>query len=226
MKGPMLKKIKIISACILTFMLAGGLWGCGHSIKVIPTPTDSDVYLDGNVVGHSVTTVSLKDKHQNYKVNVCGPEGYFCKSTMVNFQSAKSISVHAPKDHSYFETVPSNDIANKWITIKVAKQYGEQESWRKLTSSISHTIADFEVLDQKSLYLKSAWKMAGKRDDYLRTCSRIIVSVGNPDPNELTYRIKIESVRKNRQGEIIEETNRTFKSFLDALETSRARLLR
>ena len=98
------------------------------------------------------------------------------------------------------------------------------KAWRKATSSITTAMSDFQVLNQKSFYLKTAQRIAGKPNDYLRTKSRIIFAVDNPDPKNLVFKIRIESERINRKKETVEKTDRTFKDFLDAFETSKARL--
>ncbi len=200
--------------------------GCTHTVKIIPTPATSEILLDQNVAGQGVTSVKLKSKHLKYELTVVPPPGYFTKRTMLDFDSPKSIHVAAPKDHSYYDTVEGADVCNKWITLKVAKRYSDTEAWRKVMSSVSKAIADFETLDEKSLYLKSAWRVAGKRGDILRTRCRIIVAVEDPDPDSMTYKFRIESERIDARGDMIEKIPRTFRDYLDALETTRQRLIK
>jgi len=214
-----------------TFALAAvvsisGLLGCSHAIKVIPTPSDSDITLDGQVVGHGVTTVILKDKKIHYQLCIVPPPGFFRKATLVNFDSPDTLSLHAKKDHSYYETFEANDIVNKSIILEVADRFTVDEAWLKLVGCVSDAIPDFEILDRESLYLKSAWKAAGRYGDAVRTRSRIIVSADNPDPNALTFRLTIESERIDSHGNVIGDVNRTFKCFIDVVEATRARLVR
>jgi hypothetical protein len=212
----------LVPAVLVVVMLS--CVGCAHVIKVIPTPSDSDVALDGQPIGHGVTQVRLIDKSSRYEVSIDPPPGYFQKKTQVSFATPRTLSLHAEKDHSYFETVKANDVVNKWIALPVNPKYSKEEAWLKLLSSASGAIADFEVLDQKSLYMKSAWKVAGHRGDYLRTRSRIIVSIYNPDPDDFSFKFRIEAERVNTRGDVVEVIDRTFAAFIDALRTARARL--
>lgn len=206
-------------------IIMGCLGGMGHTVKVMPDPTESEIYLDGNQVGKGVTELELGgEEGQQYQVKVCGPPGYFCKLTTIDANSPASITVSPGKDNAYFETVDGVDNVNKWIKLPVSKKYSQEEAWQKMTSSITSAISDFEVLDQKSLYLKTAWKVAGKKDDELRARSRIVVAVDNPDPENTVLKVKIESERINPKGEKVEDYPRTFRTYLDALETARARL--
>ena len=212
----------ITKAAVLLALLI--ITGCAHTVKVLPRPTNSSIFLDGNQVGKGVTEIILHNKRKSYEVRVDGPPGYFSRITYINFRTAPSITVTPPKDYSYFETVQANDIVNKWIVMPVHKKYDGIEAWRKATSSITTAISDFEVLDQKSFYLKTAWKIAGKPNDFLRTRSRIVLAVDNPDPKELVFKIRIEAERINRKGETVEKITRTFQEFIDAFDTTKARL--
>ena len=216
--------IKPSIQCITYLLFLTIMVGCAHAIKVLPYPTTSTVFLDGNQIGKGVTTVILHDKRRNYELLVEGPPGYFSRVTYINYRTPPSIEVTPPKDNSYNETVQANDIVNKWIILPINKKYEGLEAWRKATSSITTAISDFQVLDQKSFYLKTAWKIAGKPNDPLRTRSRIIFAVDNPDPKELSFKIRIESERINRKGETVERISRTFQDFIDAYETTKARL--
>lgn len=217
-------------ATVCMFVVVNISLGCigasNKAVKVIPDPSDdARVLIDGNQVGTGVTEVEIpKDTTNQYELKVCGGPGYFCNVSTITGKSPDTLKITVPKDHSYFETVDGVDNVNKWIILPINAKYGSEEAWQKLTSSISLAIADFEVLDQKSLYLKTAWKVAGKKGDQLRTRSRIVVAVDNPDPENLRYKFKIESERIDHQGDTVEAHGRTFREFLEALETSRARL--
>ena len=218
-----IRDIRKIQMLIVVLLVASG---CGHTITVRPTPADSIVKLDNGQVGKGVTDVHLNDKERNYVLEVCGPPGYFCTSRIVNFNTQRNIEMTPERDNSYWETKESTDIVNKWIALPVAHQYDAEEAWRKLTSSLTGAIEDFEVIDQKSLYLKTAWKMAGLKSDDRRIRSRMLVSVDNADLANLSFKLKIESEYIDHKGERLENVGRTFQSFLEALETGRSRLAR
>jgi hypothetical protein len=196
------------------------------AIKVLPKPAQSNVYLDDAQIGQGVTTVELADARRSYQLKVCGPAGYFCRVMEVNFDTQPSIEVTAPKDHSFFETVSGNDVVNKWIQVEVGANYTPEKAWQKLTSILSRGVTDFEVLDQKSFYMKSAWKVAGRPNDEQRTRSRFVVSADSVDKGNIVFRIRIESERINRNKERVAVHDRTFREFLEALEAAQNRLKR
>ncbi len=221
-----MNRTRLFAFRCLVFVFIGSLAlvGCATSFKVVPTPADSDVTLDDQVTGHGVTTIKLNVKASNYKVGINPPAGYFPKDTLVTSNSPKILTLVADKDYPYYETVEANDIVNKWIVLEIASRYSEEDAWQKLVSTISSEISDFEVLDQKSLYLKSAWRIAGRHGDLLRSRSRIIVSGDNTDSSKVTLKVKVEADRINDRGDSVMTTGRTFASFLDAIETAKARL--
>ncbi len=218
-----------ITSRTLALPLAGcfGFGGGGkryHEVKVMTMPDNCDVYVDGTQLGNGVTVVPIEDETRAYQLKVCGPPGYFCNSMTIGATTPRSIEVSVPKDHSYYDTVSANDIVNRWLQVQVSDNYSAAEAWQKLVASISTGIADFEVMDQKSFYLKTAWKIAGKRRDSLRTRSRIVVSAESIDKGNVVFKIKIEAERINRDKEKVKDIDRTFKAFIDAVETAQSRL--
>jgi hypothetical protein len=201
--------------------------GCGGKrIQIVPTPGDAEIYLNDTLKGTGLVTVELENKALLYELRVGGVVGFFDEYQNINFRSPSRLLINLKIDNSYKQTVDGTDVVNRWISLPVADHYDIDEAWRKLTSSVTAAISDFEAVDQKSLYLKTAWQVAGRRGDFLRTRSRIIVNVENADPEHLTFKIKIETHRINSQGDKVDTYSRTFQDFLDAVAEARSRLER
>ena len=52
------------------------------------------------------------------------------------------------------------------------------------------------------------------------------MAVDNADLKALSFKLRIESERINPRGETVQVFHRTFKDFVDALDTARTRLAR
>jgi hypothetical protein len=209
----------------ICFIFAFSILGCHAKIHVSPVPEQSEIFLDGKNVGTGYTKLSLPNlKGRTYHLKVQGPAGYLSAEKELNIRTSRNLTIKVPKDNSYFDTENVVEVVNKWIVIKSDKHYSDEKVWRKIVSSVTTAVSDFQVLDQKSMYLKSAWQFAGKGEDVTRIRSRIIVGIDNPEKNNLTFKFRIESERVRNNGAFIKKSTRTFRAFLDALETTRSRV--
>ncbi len=166
--------------------------GCGTTIKVIPDPTEATIKLDGQEVGHGVTEVALPESENTYQLEVCGPPGYFCKSSDVDGRlGSRTLKIKVPRDLSFDETVVY-DVANKWLKVDVASSYEHDDAWKKVVSCVSDAYPDLETLDGKSGYLKTTWKVKdyGYPEQY-KLRARLIVGTESSTP--LQYKVRLES---------------------------------
>jgi len=212
---------------MLLFLCTVALSGVACSVyklKIIPTPSECDVTLNGKIIGQGVTSIELPDEYDAYEVGIIPPDGYFPKLAIVQNDADRVLTIYAEEDHSYQDTVDAAGTVNRWIVITVGDTVDIDDAWKRISKSFAPEISDFDIVDNKSLYLKTAWKIAGKEGDYLRTRSRIVVALENPDLDNLTFKLMIESVRIDAQNIEQRKIDRTFKPFLDILAKIKTRL--
>jgi len=193
-------------------------------IKVMAEPSQSTVRLDGRPVGTGVVEVTLPEKENLYKIEVCGPAEYFCESFQVKGDTQqKTYQVALVLDSSFKETADL-DVANKFVSIPVSGDYKHEEAWQKVVSCVNDAYSDLETLDGRSGYLKTAWKVK----DYgyprqLKLRARIIASIESAQP--LQYKVKLE-MQKFRGGDSWDPHGRVFLPDSDAVNCVRGRLQR
>jgi hypothetical protein len=201
--------------------------GCGGTmVHVNPSPVDAKVYLDGTPQGKGPTDVELMNDEQTYSLRVGGIGGYFDQTTEITSESASPIDVALLIDNSFAQTVDGEGELNQWLTIQVAKHYDEDDAWRKVTRAITAAISDFKTFDRDTFSLQTEWQIAGKRGDWRRTASRIVIRPGSREAGALSVRFMIEARLFDAKRKKAGDAERTFRPFLDALAEARERLVR
>lgn len=221
----------VYANCFATRALLGlvllGTTGCGGTmIHVNPSPEDATVYLDGTPQGKGPTDVELLEDEKTYSLRVGGLEGYFADTRSITSETPSPVEVELRVNNSYAQTVDGEGQLNQWLEVVVAKHYDEDEAWRKLTRAITTAISEFKQFDRKTLSLKTDWQIAGKRGDWRRTASRILVRPSSRKAGALSFKFMIEARLFDVDRKKVADAERTFQPFLEALAEARERLAR
>ena len=206
-----------------TFVLSDRL------VKIVTTPSDSKIYVDGKVVG--VGSYDLKVSKNNCVEVIVKSESFI--TIKKNYCNSKDYQEPPNRDHlellldEAWSSSVETDFANVNFNIVVNPKISEDEAWKLLSSIITTEFDVLEVTDKETGYLRTSWQVRSfKGSGTIRT--RVIVKLG--DSNPLKYVIKISSEKADGMRASVKddykfkEWNRILKKYQYIIEEAQSRL--
>ena len=194
---------KIIFCLIALFLFE---YGYGDpfkkSVKITVDQEDAKIFVDNEFVALGTYIATFKKKEGHIRVRV-EKEGYVTTRLLIRADDKrKSIDVILLPDESWNLSVAS-DIANKYFTIPVSKDYiqrtgSESEAakivWKQLHSILMNYIEEIEESNQMGGYIQTAWVIKEFPTAGIKIRTRVTIKEVNIG-GDLTYRVKISSER-------------------------------
>lgn len=208
----------LIIFCLVVFAA-----GCTKTITVIPTDKDGNeikearIVVDGTPTGQGQTAVQISNP---VSVTVDGRPQYFSESFTVGAQSPNPLRVSLREDEIYALTIAdTNKVINQWLTLSISESAAENAGWwTVVVNAIATQDFEMEMMDQKSGFVRTAWKERKFGERGLRR--RFVGNVVSADP--LQWRVKYQ-VETTNDGQNWKEFDRGVKEELDAIEEIRGR---
>jgi hypothetical protein len=196
-------------------------------VKLEVTPNDSEIFVDGKVVGVGVYDLKVpentcvevivsKESFLSIKKNYCNSNDYQAPPFRDHLELVE--------DEAYKQSI-ATDLANVNFTIVVNPNVSEDDAWKLLSSIVTTEFDVLEVIDKETGYMRTAWQVEGFSGSTIRT--RIIVKLG--DSNPLKYVMKISSERADgavsvKDDQKFDEWGRILKKYKNIIEEAQSRL--
>ncbi|SFS35133.1 hypothetical protein [Lutibacter maritimus] len=196
-------------------------------VKLEVTPNDSEIFVDGKVVGVGVYDLKVpentcvevivsKESFLSIKKNYCNSNDYQAPPFRDHLELVE--------DEAYKQSI-ATDLANVNFTIVVNPDVSEDDAWKLLSSIVTTEFDVLEVIDKETGYMRTAWQVEGFSGSTIRT--RIIVKLG--DSNPLKYVMKISSERADgavsvKDDQKFDEWGRILKKYKNIIEEAQSRL--
>ena len=209
---------------ILLILFSLALVGCTKTVTVVPTDPQGQtieaarVSVNGTPTGQGATQITVSDP---VSVTVDGSPRYFSETFQVGKQSPNPVKVALREDEIYLATVEdSNKIINQWLTLNVSSTAQQNDVWWSvIVNAISTQDFEMELMDQKSGFIRTAWKERGFGQRALRR--RFVGNVVAKSP--LQWRVKYHVEITADGGKNWKEFDRGIKEELDAIQEIRGR---
>lgn len=206
----------------LIFVIA--LAGCVKNVTVVPTDKngstveDARILINGTPTGQGATAITVKDP---VTVTVDAKPRYYSETFQVGKQSPSPLKVMLREDEIYAATVEdTNKIINQWLTLNISPKASKDALWWSVVvNAISTQDFEMELMDQKSGFIRTAWKQRGFGKRALRR--RFVGNVVSQSP--LQWRVKYHVEISEDGGANWKGFDRGIKEELDAIQEIRGR---
>ena len=159
-------------------------------IKIVTTPENAKIYVDGNYVGDGVYVLNFKGKDEFFSVKVEAP-GYIEKNLRIyKHDTRKAIPIDLREDETIEASVES-DLANRYFTINVRDGVDENLAWKLLSQVMLNYFDEMKTSDKASGYMNTTWKVDKFPKSELKV--RTSVQIKEITSEGLAYQIRIKS---------------------------------
>ena len=159
-------------------------------IKIVTTPENDKIYVDGNYVGDGVYVLNFTRRDEFFSIKV-EASGYIEKTLRVyKYDTRKSIPIDLQEDESLAASVQS-DLANGYYTINVREGVDEDLAWKLLTQVMLNYFNEMKTSDKASGYMNTTWQ-----EEKFPKCNlkvRTSVQIKEITNEGLAYQIRIRS---------------------------------
>lgn len=158
--------------------------------KVVVTPENAKIYIDGNYVGDGMYPLKFTKKEDFFVVKAEAP-GYVTKTQKVyKYDTRKVIAIDLREDDSVMGSV-ATELANKYFTVQCRENLDENTAWKILSSVLLNYFDEVKTADKSSGFMNTAWAIETfpMADVKVRTMVQIkqVINEG------LAYQIRISS---------------------------------
>lgn len=159
-------------------------------IKIVTTPAEAKIYVDGNYVGDGVYFLNFTRKDDFFMVKVEAPGFVEKEMRIYKHDTRKTIPIDLREDESIAATVESA-LANKYFTINVREGVDESMAWKLLTQVMLNYFDEMKTSDKASGFMNTNWEIDRfpKAEKKIRT----MVQIKEITNDGLAYQIKISS---------------------------------
>lgn len=210
--------------CCFLFTLLISLSMFGKEVKIIVTPSEAIIKVNGSYYGEGSTTVTIKKG--DFVVIEASASGYETLTTRVyGNDDRKTIEIKLKEDVLIKQTIESS-VANKFFTVKVAKSLytddletgkrNAEKAWKLAHNILLNYIDEIQTSDITSGFIQTPYYIKNYVEAGKTLRSRVTIKESNIG-GDLTFQIKLSSEIAPLQGrsneEAYEETTRIMKYF-------------
>lgn len=170
-------------------------------VKIVVTPSDAHIYVDGNYVGDGVVEHTL-GKGDFIAIRI-EKEGYMPLDNIKYFKSDKrdAISYSLRPDLFYESSVPSG-LVNDFFSVRVSPKYyttdgdgmiNSEKAWKLIHQILLNYFDEFKTTDFSSGFIQTPWSYERFTDSKQLVRTRVTVKQSGISDNELVFQIKISS---------------------------------
>lgn len=219
----------IISLC-LGFVLSEA-----KDIKISVTPSDAQIYVDGNYVGDGVVSVPLKKK-DGFIVVKFELDGYITREVRIFARNKTSTYTYALRKDEFYNVSSASGLVNRYFSVTVSKdlytvdENGKKNSelaWKLIHQILLNYFDEIQTTDFASGFIQTPWQYETfpAADKQMRT--RVSVKESNLG-GDLTFQIKVSSevapLMASQSDESFQEIDRIAKEFEPIISEFQSRL--
>lgn len=195
------------------------------NVKILTTPSNAKIYIDGNYAGDGVVTLPKRRNEGFYAIKV-ELDGYVPLETKISSTDKRSaVSYTLRRDAMYDESNPS-DLVNKYFTITISKDLytinsdgikNTENVWKLIHQVLLNYFDEIQTTDRASGFVQTPWRIK-KFPDIEKACrTRVSIRESNIG-GDLTFQIKISSEVASIYGYTRDESFKPVDRILKELE--------
>ena len=207
----------------------------GKDIKVVVSPSDATIKVNGSYYGEGSATVKIK-KNDFVIVEATAPGYETINTRLYGNDDRKTIEIKLKEDILLKQTVESS-LANKFFTVKVSKSLytddaitgkrNAEQAWKLAHNILLNYIDEIQTSDLASGYIQTPYYIKNYVESGKTLRSRVTIKETNIG-GDLTFQIKLSSeiapIQGRNREESYQETNRLIKEFEPLISEFQTRL--
>lgn len=192
--------LKFSLTLLIAFMTIGVNAAKPKKLKIMVSPSDTQIFVDGNYVGDGVVEVTFD--RTDFMAIKMEKEGYLTQEARVyKADKRTAVSYTMRLDKFYEASVPSG-LVNKFFSVVVSPEYytvnenGKKDAdkaWRLIHQILLNYFDEMGTTDYSSGFIQTPWAYERFSESKQATRTRVTVKQSGVADDDLVFQIKISS---------------------------------
>ena len=191
--------LKFILVVIVLLGVNDDVFAKKKKLKIVVTPTDTQISIDGNYVGDGVVEYIF---NEDFIVIKLEKEGFLTQENkFYNSDKRNAISYTMRQDLFYEASVPSG-LVNQFFSVKVSPEFysvdsegrlNAEKAWKLIHQILLNYFEEMQTTDISSAFIQTPWQYDrfGESKQVVRT--RVTVKQSGVSDDNLVFQIKVSS---------------------------------
>ena len=180
--------------------------------KIVVTPAEAKIYIDGNYVGDGTYTVKFGSKDDFFAVKL-ELAGYVTKEVKVFKNDTRNVISFDLKEDDSIEGSVTSNLANQDFTVKVRDGVDVDQAWKLLTQVLLNYFDEIKTSDKASGFMNTAWIVKDFPMADVKVRTRVQIKELTNEGLAYQIRISTELAPRNSDEQSYQSWSRVLKKY-------------
>ena len=183
---------------LFLFSVVGTCMAKSKKLKIMVTPADTQIFVDGNYVGDGVVEVSF-DKSDFLAIRL-EKEGYLTQETRVYKADKRTAVSYTMRVDKFYEASVPSGLVNKFFSVTVSPRYytvdgngkkDAEKAWKLIHQILLNYFDEMQITDMSSSFIQTPWAYERFPESKQVIRTRVTVKQSGIADDNLVFQIKI-----------------------------------
>lgn len=185
---------------LIAFVAIGTVEAKPKKLKIMVTPSDTQIFVDGNYIGDGVVEATF-DKSDFLAIKM-EKEGYITQEARVYKADKRTAVSYTMRPDKFYEASIPSGLVNKFFSVTISPQYyttdasGKKDAdkaWRLIHQILLNYFDEMGTTDYSSGFIQTPWAYERFSESKQAIRTRVTVKQMGVADDNLVFQIKISS---------------------------------